>query len=69
MSANAPIDQLLETVVQAVPDALRQDLRNWIGRARSGELTEVTRELQRETDEAKQAFHEAANRVEQELQE
>jgi hypothetical protein len=69
MNLDPSIDQLLSEAVQAVPEELRQDVRNWIGRAQSGELTEVTRELQRETDEALQAFDEAVKQVEQKLQE
>jgi hypothetical protein len=69
MNLDPSIDQLLSEALQTVPEELRQDVRNWIGRAQSGELTEVTRELQRETDEALQAFDEAVKQVEQKLQE
>jgi hypothetical protein len=67
MNPDATIDQLLSEALRSVPDELRADIRNWIARARSGELTELSRELQRDADAAWRMFNSAADVVENKL--
>ena len=69
MTTGANIDELVQDVVEAVPDELQADLRNWISRARSGALAEIEYHLSCEARAAWTLFENASQRVEEKLQE
>ena len=62
------IDKLIEERVQVVPEEFRDDLRDWLCRARKGELSELSQEMLRKAQELWRAFDNAVREVETKLQ-
>ncbi len=69
MTLGPNIVGFVEQSIQAVPDELKEELRNWITDACSGKLAEVDQRLLGEADAAWQTFDSAAKEVERKLQE
>jgi hypothetical protein len=68
MAQTLNIDNLIEEAVKAVPGELQNDLRDWLRRAQTGKLSEVSRETAEKVQELWRAFDNAANQVERKLQ-
>jgi len=61
-------NRLIEEALGHVPNELQQELRNWISRARKGEVSELDRDMLRIAEKGWRAFDEAVKEVEKILQ-
>ena len=62
------LDKLTDDAICAVPNELQGDLKDWLSRARKGELSELTREMLGKAEEMCRAFDKASKDVERKLQ-
>jgi hypothetical protein len=69
MNENLNADQLIDEAIGQVPKELQGDLRDWLSRARKGQLLELSAEILQKADGLWDDFDNAAKKVERKLQE
>jgi hypothetical protein len=69
VAPDALVARWVQEAEEALPPELREELRAWIARARSGTLRELNEQLLREAQGAWQRFNDAAGMANNKLQE